>query len=265
MMHKIVSWNVAGLRARLPLILKMLSEEKPDFLLLQETKTPNELMPVLAFQQADYHIIYTGQKGFNGVALLSRTPLTKTTCILPGTQETEPQARYIEAQINSHIFIASVYLPNGNPPLKKPDDTQRLAYKLDWIKALQNHIQIHLKQNHGLILGGDFNVIVSDQNVYNPELFRDNALMLPAVRKAFKAATHSLYDTIGQCCTDTPLYSFWDFQMGAWHRNLGMLLDTIFVSESFSKNVTGAGVLKTWRGLDKPSDHAPVWCTLNGL
>lgn len=256
---QIISWNVASARARTPLIEKLLSEKRPDILLLQEIKSTNETFPFQTFSKLGYHTYISGQKGFNGVAILSKKELTVLNTSLPSLQEEIPEARYIECKDETTHFI-SVYVPNGNPPEKDPFSTHRLEYKLKWMHALYEHLKHLQNEKVSFIIGGDFNVIEKETDVYNPEVYRDNALMVPPVLTAFKLIQSTgILNAIRLFNSNPHTYSFWDFQGGAWFKNLGMLLDHIFIPEQEKNIVIDSGILKEYRGFEKPSDHVPVY------
>lgn len=258
---QIISWNVASIRARLPLLTELLREKQPDIVFLQEIKTLPETFPSLELKALGYHAYINGQKGFNGVAILSKTPLHATQTNLPG-METDIQARFIQASNSLYTFI-SVYVPNGNPPLNHPDDTSRLLYKQHWMNALNNHLKEKVNHGEKIILGGDFNVIVRDEDVYDAAAFVGNALMEPAVRTLFKEMEQiPLINTLRTLHPNEKIYSFWDFQMGAARRNLGILLDYILISSDLKKRLTESGIYTNYRFKNKPSDHAPVFCKL---
>lgn len=260
-MQKIISWNVASIRARMPALIKLLETESPDIVLLQEIKAEDDTFPFFDLKLSGYNAVICGQKSYNGVAILSKTPFNnvRTQLLL---DESEPQARFIQATIDDLIVI-SVYVPNGNPPEKNPQDKTKLFYKLKWMDALNTHIANLLKTNQNFVLGGDFNVIERDSDVYNPEIFRDNALMLPEVRQKYAELTaQAVTNTIRLKNPEPHTYSFWDFQMAAWPRNCGMLLDALFVNNTMKDQVDSAGVLKDVRGWEKTSDHAPVYLVL---
>lgn len=256
-MQKIISWNVASLRARMPALKRLLEEERPDVVCVQETKATEETFPAFELQLAGYKAALAGQKSYNGVAILARQPLTDVIARLPTLDESEPQARFIQATLPDGCVVISVYVPNGNPPERDPADTSRLNYKLKWLDALARHMDSLLQSDKKIILCGDFNVIVRDTDVYNPQAFEGNALMLPAVRAAFaKITALPLVNALREKHPEEHLYSFWDFQMGAWQRNWGILLDYIFTSSA--TGIADCRVLKDVRGWDKTSDHAPV-------
>ncbi len=262
-MQKIISYNVAGLRARIPLVQRLMDEEAPDFLLLQEIKVTNETLPFSAFKGIPYHLSFIGQKSFNGVAVFSKQAPDEIITALPDLKEEIPQARFIEARFQNRLSVISVYVPNGNPPEKDPADTTRFNYKLDWMATLTRYIGRLIDEGRSFIIGGDFNVIAQDSDVYNPDAYRQNALMLPPVRQAFQTfAQTGVVNTLRHMTQQEHLYSFWDFQSGAWRKNNGMLLDYIFVSPDLKAEITDCRILKPYRGFDKPSDHVPVCCVL---
>ncbi|MDD3668728.1 MAG: exodeoxyribonuclease III [Alphaproteobacteria bacterium] len=259
-MQKIISWNVASLRARMPALKRLLAEERPDIVCLQEVKATDETFPAFELRLAGYHAALAGQKSYNGVAILSRAPLADIVAPLPTFAE-DAEARFIQAALPGGEIVMSAYIPNGNPPERDPADTARLAYKLKWMDALTRHAEGLLRAGKKVILCGDFNVIARDADVYNPKAFEGNALMLPPVREAFaRLAALPLTNALRALHPDERLYSFWDFQMGAWPRDLGILLDYIFVARGMEP--AECRVLKDVRGWDKTSDHAPVLLVL---
>lgn len=257
---QIVSWNVASIRARLPLLLRFLEQKQPDIVFLQEIKATEDVFPFQAVQNAGFYAYINGQKGFNGVAVLSKEPFEKIEVSLHGFSDS--QARFIAAHQKERVYLC-VYAPNGAPPANNPADTSRLTYKLEWYRALSQTVEDFINQGKSVILGGDFNVIEEDMDVYDAALFQDSPLMVPPVRKAFKdITTKPLVSTLKTVVKERPVYSYWDFQMGAFRRNLGILLDYIFIGDSLKNQLIDAGVYKEYRSLDKPSDHAPVFCVL---
>lgn len=260
-MQKIISWNVASVRARLPVLMKLMDREQPDLVFLQEIKAEEDTFPFFDFKTIGYDAVISGQKSYNGVAILSKEKLARVTTKL--FDEDVPQARFVEAETPSGLTVISVYVPNGNPPEKDPTDKTKLAYKLKWMDALNQHIKGLLNAGKRVVLGGDFNVIERDSDVYNPEPYRTNALMLPEVREKYaELLALPIVNAIRLKNAEPHTYSFWDFQMGAWPRNLGMLLDALFVNKELAENVTAAGVLKDVRGWEKTSDHAPIYLVL---
>lgn len=264
-MQKIISWNVASVRARMPALEKLLKQEQPDVVLLQEIKAEQDTFPFLELQGLGYHCAISGQKSYNGVAILSKEPLTAVQTALPDFQDTEqPQARFVQATLPSGQKVISVYVPNGNPLEKDPENKEKLAYKLKWMAALNKYVNQLLSSGEKIILGGDFNVIEKDTDVYNPEAYRTNALMVDSVREKYAELNAlPLINAIRLMNPEPHTYSFWDFQMRAWPLNRGMLLDALFVNSSMKQQVSNAGILKQVRGWEKTSDHAPVFLMLD--
>ena len=262
-MQKIISWNVASIRARMPALEKLLAQEQPDIVFLQEVKAEEANFPFFDLKIMGYNAILSGQKSYNGVAILSKEPLKNIKANLFLAEEDNTQARFIEAETASGFVVISVYVPNGNPPEKGPSDKSKLIYKLKWMSALKEHMQSLLDMHKNVVLGGDFNVIEFDTDVYNPDLFRDNALMLPEVRRAYsELLSLPLTNVIRLKNPEPHTYSFWDFQMGAWPRNKGMLLDALLVNQEQVVNVLEAGICREVRGWEKTSDHAPIYLIL---
>ena len=260
-MQKIMSWNVASVRARMPALEQVLKTYQPDILFLQEIKATDENFPFMDLATLGYQSFIAGQKAYNGVAILSKEKMELVSDHLPDC-DLDYQARFIEIKhANTHYI--SVYVPNGNPPEKDPADTSRLTYKLKWMDCLTRHIAALIQSGKSVVLGGDFNVIELDTDVYNPEGYRENALMLPVVRDAFQRLTSlPLTHTVRHFNPQEHLYSFWDFQMMAWQKNWGMLLDTIFISNDLLPRLKSSGIYKEVRGWAKTSDHVPVFCVL---
>ncbi|MDY6407536.1 MAG: exodeoxyribonuclease III [Pseudomonadota bacterium] len=253
-MQRIISWNVASIRARWPLLADFLRQEQPDIVFLQEIKTTEEHFPFMEAQIEGYHAIISGQKGYNGVAILSKKSLKNMKYSLKGFED---QARFIQAETEAGTILISVYVPNGNPPVKNPEDTTRLKYKLQWMNALNEHIQYLIKQGKTIIIGGDFNVIERDTDVYNPDLFRCGALMCDSVRQSYAELGKAGLINVVRSFNPLPhTYSFWDFQGGAWRLNHGILLDALWITADLQ--VTNAQIYQNIRSKVGTSDHVPV-------
>ena len=253
---RIATWNVNSVKQRLGHLLLFLSEEKPDVLCLQEIKCVDEAFPRLEVEGAGYNVAVHGQKGFNGVAILSRHPLTDATPRLPGNEE-DVQSRYIEAIIESGsrpVRVASIYLPNGNPV-----GTDKFPYKLAWMDRLEQHARELLALEEPLVLGGDYNVIPEPRDVYEPANWVGDALFQPESRAAFGRLLAMGYTDALRACDDRAgLYTFWDYQAGAWQKNKGIRIDHLLLSPQAADRLSGVQVHKRMRALDKPSDHVPV-------
>ncbi|GEP96175.1 exodeoxyribonuclease III [Chitinophaga cymbidii] len=254
---KIATYNVNGVNGRLPVLLRWLNETAPDVVCLQELKAPQEKFPEQAIQDAGYHAIWHGQKSWNGVAILARNAPPEEVCrVLPGDPE-DIHSRYIEANVNG-IRIGCLYLPNGNPaPGPKFD------YKLGWFKRLQTHAKELLAQDTPVVLTGDYNVMPTEQDVYKPERWVDDALFRPETRAAFKdLMAQGWTDAIRKLYPDETIYTFWDYFRNAYGRNAGLRIDHFLLSPNLEKRLLAAGVDRHVRGWEKTSDHAPVWIEL---
>ncbi|NQU59870.1 MAG: exodeoxyribonuclease III [Rhodospirillales bacterium] len=264
---KIATWNVNSIKARLPRVLEWLSEFKPDVVLLQETKTIDEGFPVLEIGDAGYNIEVSGQKTYNGVAILSKFPIEVELTALPG-DEADEQARYIEALVTGDkgavVRVGSIYLPNGNPTRDEDGkDSEKFLYKLRWMDRLLAHVQDLLKTEDVFVLGGDYNICPTDDDVYNAAAFADDALCRPESRGRFRQLMHlGLTDALRAFNTAPHLYSYWDYQRGAWPKDNGLLIDHLLLSPQAADRLQGSGIDKTPRGKEKASDHTPVWCEL---
>ncbi|MEL7487850.1 MAG: exodeoxyribonuclease III [Pseudomonadota bacterium] len=255
---KIATYNVNSINARLPRILEWFDDAKPDAVVLQEIKCVDEKFPALEFEDRGYNVFVHGQKTYNGVALLSKHPVDDVLRGLPGDNADE-QARYIEGVIcpedAAPVRLCGLYLPNGNPaPGPKYD------YKLKWMKRLQKRAEKLLALEEAFVLAGDFNVIPQDEDVHDPAAWVDDALFRPETRSAFRELLHlGLTEAVRQIEPTKALYTFWDYQRGAWEKDHGIRIDHHLLSPQAADRLTGAGVDKYTRGREKPSDHAPVW------
>jgi len=254
---KIATLNINSVNARLGNLCNWLQNNQPDVMMLQEIKCEFNNFPFFDIQILGYDVKILGQKSYNGVAVLSRHKLNVCAENLPNFPD--ENARYLECDvnINSRTYtVASLYLPNGNPPYNNPADTSRLAYKLDWMEAFLRHVEELRLANKNIILAGDYNVILSDKDVYNPELFRDNALFLPQVRNKLNLLLRSGYaDCFRQLHPAENGYTFWDYTGNAWQNDLGMRIDYILASPYLSDCLLTCKVDKSFRALEKTSDH----------
>lgn len=257
---KIATWNVAGIRARLPNLIKWLKHEQPDIVCLQETKTVNELFPKSMIEGLGYSIACSGQKSFNGVAILSKKSPDETIVKLPG-DENDEQARFVEAvfSLNKTVLrVVSLYCPNGNPT-----ESPKFRYKLDWMERLYQYVRSNLNNEEMLVLAGDFNVIPSTVDARYPQQWVKDALFLPQTRQSFfKLCNLGFVDAV-RASTDDPSYTFWDFQSGAWAKNNGIRIDHVLLSPQASDKLKATAIQRELRGWEKPSDHVPVWVHLD--
>ncbi|MFN7089753.1 MAG: exodeoxyribonuclease III [Allorhizobium sp.] len=251
---KLATYNINGINGRLELLLEWLEEAAPDVVCLQELKAPNEKFPKKAIEKAGYGAIWAGQKSWNGVAILARnSDLIETRRALPG-KEADNQSRYIEAAVNG-VLVGCLYLPNGNPaPGPKFD------YKLRWLTRLQSYAQELMDLDIPVALIGDFNVMPTDLDVYNPERWRDDALFRPEVRSAYAALlTQGWTDAVRKLYPNEPVYTFWKYWRNAFERDAGLRIDHFLLSPALAAGLQTAGIDRWVRALPKTSDHAPVW------
>ncbi|MVN91710.1 exodeoxyribonuclease III [Mucilaginibacter aquatilis] len=254
---KIATYNVNGVNGRLPVLLRWLAEAQPDVVCLQELKAPQEKFPEEAIKDAGYNAIWHGQKSWNGVAILARgMEIKELQRGLPGDDD-DIQSRYIEAMVND-VIIGGLYLPNGNPaPGPKFD------YKLSWFERLQKHAARLVELDMPVILTGDFNVMPTEQDVYKPERWLDDALFRPETREAFQnLVAQGWTDAIRKLYPEETIYTFWDYFRNAYGRNAGLRIDHFLLNPKVSDKLKAAGVDKHVRGWEKTSDHAPVWIEL---
>jgi len=257
---RLATFNINGIKARAEALPRWLAAAKPDVVCLQEIKSVDEGFPRDLFEDMGYRVETHGQKGFNGVAILSRLPLEDVTRGLPG-DETDEQARWIEATVMGPrpIRVCGLYLPNGNPaPGPKYD------YKLAWMARMEARLRDLLAQEEPFLCAGDYNVIPQAQDAARPDAWAEDALYLPQTRHAFRRMLNlGMLDAFRACEAGPGHYSFWDYQANAWERNNGIRIDHILLSPQAADRLTGAGIDREVRAGDKPSDHVPVWVTLD--
>jgi exodeoxyribonuclease-3 len=255
---KVATFNINGINARLPGLLQWLDEVKPDIVCLQELKAPQERFPEGPIRDAGYAPLWHGQKSWNGVAILARGQVEpiETRRGLPGN-DGDPQSRYLEAAVNG-LIVGCLYLPNGNPaPGPKFD------YKLAWFDRLIAHAKTLLDSGAPVVLGGDYNVMPTDLDVYAPERWADDALFRPESRAAFdRLIAQGWTDGIRTLHPDERIYTFWDYWRNAWGRNAGLRIDHLLLSPNLAPRLVAADVDREVRGREKASDHAPAWVAL---
>lgn len=254
---RIATWNVNSVRQRLSPLLAYLKDAAPDVLCLQELKCEEAAFPRLEVEDAGYNVVLHGQKTFNGVAILSKHPIEDSFSGLPGFDH-EGQSRYIEAVISDGAGgvarVASIYAPNGNPP-----DTPKYPYKLAFMEALTQHAAALLALEETTVLAGDYNIIPEARDVHDPAAWAGDALFLPQSRAAYRRLLNLGYADALRAVTDAAgLYTFWDYQAGAWQKNKGIRIDHLLLSPQAADRLKGVEIVRALRAGDKPSDHVPV-------
>ncbi|MGB8814083.1 MAG: exodeoxyribonuclease III [Paracoccaceae bacterium] len=257
---KIATFNINGIKARIEALPAWLTEATPDAVLLQEIKSVDEGFPREVFEDMGYRVETHGQKGFNGVAILSKLPLEDIKRGLPGDPEDE-QARWIEASVigTRAVRVCGLYLPNGNPaPGPKYD------YKLAWMERMRHRAMALLESEDPVVMAGDYNVIPQPEDAAKPAAWVDDALFLPQSREAFRRILNlGFTDAFRACHPEPGHYTFWDYQAGAWERNNGIRIDHLLLSAQAADLLRATGIDKAVRAGDKPSDHVPVWIELD--
>ncbi len=258
----IASWNINGIKARIDGLTAWLQERNPDIACLQEIKSQDETFPKKVIEDLGYHVETHGQKGFNGVALLSKEKPESVRRGLPG-DESDEQARYIEGlwQTDSGpLRVASIYLPNGNPL-----GTAKFEYKLAWMDRLERHAEALLAHEERLILAGDYNVIPQPKDVHDPAAWLNDALFQPESRGNLRRLVHlGFADALRMTDDRAELYTFWDYQAGAWQKNNGIRIDHLLLSPEAQIVLRSVGIDKQVRSWEKPSDHVPILAELGG-
>jgi exodeoxyribonuclease III len=258
---KIATWNVNSIKVRLDTALAWLKEAKPDVVALQEIKCTDENFPAEPFEALGYNCAVHGQKTYNGVAILSKRPLEDVTPRLPGG-DGDDHSRYLEAVVGGKkgvLRIASIYAPNGNPV-----GTDKFAYKLAWLERLYAHARRLLANEEPVALIGDYNIIPEDRDCHDPKAWVRDALFQPESQAALRKIENLGYtDAFRARNQASGQYTFWDYQGGAWRKNLGIRIDHILLSPQGLDRLGKASIDKDMREGDKPSDHVPVWCELD--
>jgi exodeoxyribonuclease-3 len=257
---RIATWNINSIRQRVENLQAWLSETGPDIVCLQEIKCTDDAFPREAFETLGYNVAVHGQKTFNGVALLSKLPFDEVKSGLDGG-DGDVQARFLEALVSTKggvVRVVSLYLPNGN------GGEEKYTYKLNWMERLINFSRERLKLEEPFVLAGDYNVIPAPLDAKKPEAWVHDALFLPPTREKFRALINlGLTDAIRAVSDEGGLYSFWDYQAGAWQKNDGIRIDHLLMSPQAADRLIDAGIDRHVRAWEKPSDHVPVWIDLD--
>ena len=248
---KIATWNVNSLGVRLPHLLDWLASEQPDIVALQETKTVDEKFPIGEIEAAGYRAVCSGQKTYNGMALLSRVPAIDVVTDLPGLAD--PQRRILAATIGD-VRVLDLYIPNGQSV-----DSDKYAYKLDWLDKVSSYIKQQLAEYPNFVVLGDFNIAPEERDVHDPQAWEGQVLFSAPERAAFRRLIDlGLCDTFRLFDQDVALFSWWDYRMMAFRRNHGLRIDHILASPALCKVCSACRIDKSLRALERPSDHAPV-------
>lgn len=266
---KIATFNINGIKARITALPGWLDQTQPDVVVLQEIKSVDDAFPRELFEERGYNVETHGQKSFNGVAILSKLPLEDVTRGLPG-DDTDEQARWIEATVvgKMALRICGLYLPNGNPVELDVDGNPvpggKYAYKLNWMERMRRRAAELLVAEEPALMAGDYNIIPQPEDAKRPESWREDALFRLESRAAFRRILNLGFTEAFRAREQGPgHYSFWDYQAGAWNRNDGIRIDHLLLSPQAADLLTDSGIDKSVRGGDKPSDHVPVWITLD--
>lgn len=254
---KIATYNVNGIRSRLPNLLEWLQREKPDVVCLQELKATDDAFPELALRAEGYEAIWNGQKSWNGVAILARgTRPVETRRKLPDG-DNDSHSRYIEATVNG-ILVASLYLPNGNP-----QPGPKFDYKLEWFERFIRHSATLCNAGQPVVLAGDYNVVPTDFDIYNPRSWLKDALLQPQTRDCYqRLLAQGWTDALRAHFPNERVYTFWDYFRQHWEKNSGLRIDHLLLNPALKSQLADAGVDRWVRGQSGASDHAPTWVRL---
>jgi exodeoxyribonuclease-3 len=248
---KIATWNVNSLRVRLPHVLNWLGREQPDVLAVQETKTTDHEFPVAELAEAGYRSVYSGEKTYNGVAVLSKLDLADPVTDPAGFDD--PQRRILAVTVGGYRIV-NLYVPNGGEV-----GSDKYAYKLDWLAKMRDYLSLELERCPRLIVLGDFNIAPEDRDVYDPEAWRERILCSTPEREAFRALLDvGLIDVFRRFDAAEKNFTWWDYRLNAFRRNMGLRIDHILVSASSADDCLGCRIDVEPRKLERPSDHAPV-------
>jgi exodeoxyribonuclease-3 len=257
---RLATLNINGVKARIDSLTRWLKEASPDVVCLQEIKCQDEAFPSAPLEDLGYNVATHGQKGFNGVAILAKSPIEDVQKGLPGV-DADSQARFISGAISTKDGVrrvVSAYMPNGNPI-----GSEKFSYKLAWLQHLEDWARSELRREEPLVIAGDYNIIPETIDAKYPEVWVTDALFTPEARAAFRRiAALGLTDAVRAVNDGGGLYTFWDYQAGAWQRNNGIRIDHVLMSPEAADRLQQAGIDRHVRAWEKPSDHVPVWVEL---
>ncbi|HLS81383.1 MAG TPA: exodeoxyribonuclease III [Steroidobacter sp.] len=255
---KIATYNVNGISSRLPRLIEWLERESPDIVCLQELKAPDAAFPIMAVRAAGYGAVWCGQRSFNGVAILAKgADPVEIRRGLPGDPD-DTHSRYIEAEAHG-LIVGCIYLPNGNP-----QPGPKFDYKLAWFDRLIAHAAELYASDRPVVLAGDYNVVPTDCDIYDPKSWRKDALLQPATREAWtRLLAQGWVDALRACHPEERIYTFWDYFRNHWERNAGLRIDHLLLNRVLAPRLTDANVDRWVRGQPKASDHAPTWVKID--
>ncbi|MBI2786731.1 MAG: exodeoxyribonuclease III [Legionella longbeachae] len=257
-MLKVASWNVNSLKVRLDQVLEWLDSSRVDILALQETKLLDEHFPLIPFVEKGYHVIFSGQKAYNGVAVISRYPFSEIITDLPDF--IDPQRRIMAVTV-AGIRLINLYVPNGSELT-----SDKYQYKLNWLQKISSFIQQQMNLYPKVAVVGDFNIAPEDRDVHDPIEWQGSVLVSPAEREAFTQLLQlGLYDSFRNFIQEEQAFSWWDYRAAAFRRNRGLRIDHILLSKELNEVCQRSVIDKEPRKAERPSDHAPVWVELDLL
>ncbi|MCM2250752.1 MAG: exodeoxyribonuclease III [Ramlibacter sp.] len=255
---KVATFNVNGIKARLPKLLQWLEREQPDVACLQELKALDGMFPHQVLRDAGYRSVWRGQRSWNGVAILARgADLVEVRRELPG-DPSDDHSRYLEAAVGG-VIVACLYLPNGNP-----QPGPKFNYKLAWFERIIEHAAGLYGCGHPVVMAGDYNVVPTDFDIYDPRSWRKDALLQPESRECYQRLLGPGWiDSIRHLHPDVPVFTFWDYFRKHWERDAGLRIDHLLLNAPLARCLTGAGVDRWVRAQEHASDHAPAWVELD--
>jgi len=250
---KIASWNVNSLNVRLPHLLEWLKIAEPDVLVLQETKQEDHKFPQAEIEAAGYHVVFDGQKTYNGVAILSKTEILDIQKGIPGFAD--EQKRALAATING-VRIIDLYVVNGQSV-----GSEKYDYKLRWFEAMHHWVQDELSRYPKLVVLGDFNIAPDDRDVHDPVVWNEDSILTSTAERVAlqRLLGLGLHDSFRLHSDEAGVFSWWDYRMAGFRRNLGLRIDLVLISDALKAQSKAAGIEREPRTWERPSDHAPVW------
>ena len=254
---KITTWNVNSVNARIEHLIKFINEDQSDIYMIQELKCTNDAFPINEIERLNYYCNINGQKAWNGVALISKNKINITNNSIPNYKDLN--ARFIETEIllkniKHKVKLINIYLPNGNPI-----ETEKFDYKIQWMNHFYNYIKKLVSNNTPVIIGGDFNVIPSDEDVYSPENFKNDACAHPLTRQKFRQLINlGFTDTVKYLVEGNTNWTFWGYRGGNWQKGNGLRIDHFLTTPELTDLIKSVNVNREPRGWEKASDHTPV-------